>query len=145
MKKTTIFIAALLLGAAIYFLTPVRFQDGQVAVDHASNPDSTVMPGPADSSAESQLDYGNVRRDVPGNGAAVENSEHPQVPKLQAGTREALAEILNTSSDGLVEKTVNGVTSVNLQGRFRTAPVATIDASGEVHITDYSHLPAAGQ
>jgi hypothetical protein len=64
-----------------------------------------------------------------------------QVPALEPETREALGKILNTSSEGLVEETHNGVTSVDLQGRFRTAPVATVDEDGNVQITDYSHLP----
>jgi len=55
--------------------------------------------------------------------------------------RKALGELLNTSSEGLVVETRNGVSSVDLQGRFRTVPVATIDANGNIHIRDYSCLP----
>jgi len=62
-------------------------------------------------------------------------------PPLEPKIRKALGELLNTSSEGLVEETRNGVTSVDLQRRFRTAPVATIDADGNVQITDYSYLP----
>lgn len=71
---------------------------------------------------------------------------HPALPApLDPEIRQALGRMLNTSSEGLVEHTRNGVTSVDLQGRFRTVPVATIDANGEVRITDYSHLPPEKQ
>lgn len=61
---------------------------------------------------------------------------------LEPEIRQALGKLLNTTSEGLVEKTHNGVTSVDLQRHFRTAPVATVDAQGNVSITDYTHLPA---
>jgi hypothetical protein len=76
-------------------------------------------------------------------GGAVETPQPAPVPALEPGTRRALGEMLNTSSEGLVEETRGGVTSIDLQGRFRTAPVATVDDEGNVHITDYSHLPPA--
>lgn len=76
-------------------------------------------------------------------GHAADTPEQTPVPALESGTRRALAEMLNTSSEGLVEETRGGVTSIDLQGRFRTAPVATVDEEGNVHITDYSHLPLA--
>jgi hypothetical protein len=62
-------------------------------------------------------------------------------PPLEPEIRKALGEVLDTSSAGLVEETRNGVTGVDLQRRFRTAPVATVDAHGNVQITDYSSLP----
>ncbi len=74
--------------------------------------------------------------------AAPEGSQpKQQQPKLDPEVREALNEMLNTSSEGLVEETRNGVTSVDLQGRFQSVPVATIDEDGNVQITDYTHLP----
>lgn len=47
-----------------------------------------------------------------------------------------MREALSTSSDGLVEVTTpNGTVLVNLQGRFRSASIATVGADGEVTIT----------
>jgi len=60
---------------------------------------------------------------------------------LEPEIREALGRILNTSSEGLVEVTTDKGTSVDLQGRFQTAPVATIDEHGKATIVDYSTLP----
>ena len=68
--------------------------------------------------------------------------ETPQTPALEPEIRAALKEMLNTSSEGLVEEQLeNGGTRIDLQGRFRTAPVAIIDADGEVQIRDYTYLP----
>jgi len=58
---------------------------------------------------------------------------------------QTLNKMLNTSSDGLVEeKTADGF-SVNLNGRFQTVPVATIDDNGEVKIQDFSSKPNQGR
>lgn len=62
-------------------------------------------------------------------------------PALEPAIREALGRMLNTSSEGLVETTREGVTGMDLRGRFQTAPVATLGENGDVQITDYSHLP----
>jgi len=66
-----------------------------------------------------------------------------QAPALEPEIRAALNEMLNTSAEGLVEETRNGATSIDLQGRFQTAPVATIDENGNIQITDYSYPPGA--
>ncbi len=74
--------------------------------------------------------------------AAVQAVEGPvkEISKLSPEVRAALTKMLNTSSEGLVTETVNGVTSMHLQGRFQTVPVATIDEAGNTSVTDYSHL-----
>lgn len=73
----------------------------------------------------------------------VTSTSSQQLPALEPEIREALGSMLSTSSEGLVVETRNGVSSVDLQGRFRTVPVATVDKDGNVQITDYSHLPEA--
>jgi hypothetical protein len=77
-----------------------------------------------------------------GQAAPVSAPTHPHSPPaLEPEIRQALGRILNTSSEGLVEETRDGVTKVDLQRRFQTAPVATLDEQGNVRITDYTHLP----
>jgi hypothetical protein len=50
--------------------------------------------------------------------------------------REALARLVNTSSAGLTEKVLpNGAVSVDLQGRFQSATVATIGPDGKLTTT----------
>ena len=90
-------------------------------------------------------------------GVMIKASEHEQsdlknkqgvsrtTPELEPEIREALSEILNTSSEGLVEEqAAHGAVGLNHRGRFQTAPVATVDPEGNVQIRDYSSLPATG-
>ena len=53
----------------------------------------------------------------------------------------ALTGMLNTSSEGLKEiKTENGI-MVDLEDRFRSVPVGTINEKGEVFVQDYNSSP----
>lgn len=61
--------------------------------------------------------------------------------ELEPEIREAVNTLVNTSSEGLVEEQTNKGINVDLQGRFRTAPVATINEKGEVEIQDYTSPP----
>lgn len=80
--------------------------------------------------------------------AAVKNQKPQNEPvsphqgqPLEPAIVEALNELVNTSHEGLVEeKTDNGV-GVDLKGRFRTAPVATIDDKGQIIVQDYTSAP----
>lgn len=62
-------------------------------------------------------------------------------PPIEDAIRSSLKEMVNTSSDGLLEKTNKDSISVDLQGRFQTVPVATVDENGQVEIKDYSSIP----
>lgn len=71
------------------------------------------------------------------NGKLINSASNSLEPEIQ----QALEKHLNTSSEGLTEdKTDNGY-NVNLQGRFRSVPVATIKEDGELFIKDYTSLP----
>ncbi|HHJ17823.1 MAG TPA: hypothetical protein ENJ80_14115 [Gammaproteobacteria bacterium] len=134
------------VGVLIYFLSSgIQPDKSSVVPDRpvgavSGNPPATTGPALREersSPRESTHTHDNTAArpaDLPG---------QQQVPALEPEIRAALGDILNTSSEGLVEETRNGVTSVDLQGRFQTAPVATIDENGNIQITDYSHLPAA--
>ena len=70
----------------------------------------------------------------------TKRENHP-VSNLEPEIQKALEVMVNTSSEGLVEeKTDNGV-RVDLQGRFQTVPVATINEAGELEIQDYNSVP----
>jgi hypothetical protein len=63
-------------------------------------------------------------------------------PELSPEIRSALGELINTSSEGLVEeKLADGTVLVDLKGRFQSAVVATIGADGKVHTNCYSTDP----
>ncbi len=63
-------------------------------------------------------------------------------PQLSDAMQEELARLVNTSSEGLTETTLrNGTVVVDLQGRFQSAVVATIDKDGNVHSSCVSSEP----
>ncbi|CAM2009717.1 SPOR domain-containing protein [Acanthopleuribacter pedis] len=53
-------------------------------------------------------------------------------PDLTPDVQEALAEMINTSSEGLVQESLaDGTVVVDLEGRFQSAMVATINKDGK--------------
>lgn len=69
--------------------------------------------------------------------AVPSNREKPLEPAI----KKKLRELVNTSHDGLIEQKTDKGVEINLQGRFRTAPVATIDDEGKITIRDYTSPP----
>lgn len=142
-------ILLLVLGGAVagglfYFLiqpgrslpqarAPLATAESSAAMPGESSPDTPQSPGPGPNAMPAAPAAG----DLAGDAATAAQTAPPLEPEI----RKALGEVLNTSSAGLVEETRNGVTGVDLQRRFRTAPVATVDAHGNIQITDYSSLP----
>jgi predicted naringenin-chalcone synthase len=61
---------------------------------------------------------------------------------LEPEIRDSLRELVDTSHDGLVEEKTDRGVEVNLKGKFRTAPVATINEDGELTVRDYTSPPA---
>ena len=72
---------------------------------------------------------------------AIPGHVTPPARGLEPEIRARLDKLLNTSSEGLVEEEIYGAVRLDLRGRFRTVPVATINEKGEVEITDYTHHP----
>lgn len=136
MIKRIILTAAgvLLLGWASYLMIP-----GELEPPVSSVAESVVAPASSTSEEQAPPEPTPVSVQPPIESPVAQSVSQPQ--PLEPEIRKALGELLNTSSEGLVEETRNGVTSVDLQRRFRTAPVATIDADGNIHIQDYSYLP----
>jgi len=62
--------------------------------------------------------------------------------RLSPEMREALARMINTSSDGLREEVKeDGTVIVDLQGRFQSALVVSIDENGKMVSTCFSQAP----
>ena len=145
MHKTIIILTGLcLLVVAIYMLKPGESTEPFQAVNANQQSNASGASIPLNHSrtnhSESLAQEPDQKQPEQKTGQSVTSS----APQLEPEIRESLGEILNTSSDGLVEeKMENGAVGLNLQGRFRTAPVATIDTDGKVQITDYTHLPPA--
>lgn len=147
-KKTGFVVLGIaLVGGLIYFGSySNQSENPLVVVDKPVVPVSTDQPVTAEQYPVEEQQPTRKFSDSTSEAATATttaHSEKQQAPELEPEIREALSNMLNTSSEGLVEETHNGVTSVDLQGRFQTAPVATIDEDGNVQITDYSHLPKA--
>lgn len=138
-NRTSLIIPGIVLaGVLIYFMSSgVQPEKSPVVPEKSASPVPRIPPATAEPSL--QKEHTLTRQHID----STASTSQQLAPALEPEIREALGNILNTSSEGLVEETRNGITSVNLQGRFQTAPVATIDADGNVQITDYSHLPKA--
>lgn len=145
-KKSSLFaLGIVLVGVLVYVLfSATQSEESPAVPDKSASP---VSGNPSASVEQPLLEaHPSPRKPVDSTsgdtvGRAAVSPEQQLSPALEPEIREALGEILNTSSEGLVEETRNGVTSVDLQGRFQSAPVATIDERGNVQITDYSHPP----
>ena len=61
--------------------------------------------------------------------------------RLEPEIEKAISELVITSHEGLVEEETDNGIRVDLKGRFRTAPVATIDDNGQVIVQDYTSAP----
>ncbi|MDT8281916.1 MAG: hypothetical protein RQ982_03785 [Gammaproteobacteria bacterium] len=141
MKNTIIILLLIAVLITAYFI----MQDDDRTVATLSNAASVMKPGAqtqvppptvlSESDSPDVADVADVDEAVAPSSAAVAGKP------LEPGIRDAVRELVNTSHEGLVEeKTDNGVV-MKLNGRFRTAPVATVDENGEVTVRDYTSPP----
>ena len=72
------------------------------------------------------------------NSSLLKTSVDIKNTEMDESVRQAVNEIVNTSSEGLVEVQTDDGAVVDLKGRFRSVPVATIGADGEITIIDYT-------
>ena len=75
------------------------------------------------------------------NQAANSHAAPAKGKPLEPAIRDAVRELVNTSHEGLVEEKTDKGVEVKLKGRFKTAPVATINEKGEVTVRDYTTPP----
>ena len=73
--------------------------------------------------------------------AAISHAASAKGKPLEPAIRDAVRELVNTSHEGLVEEKTDKGVEMKLKGRFRTAPVATIDEKGDVTVRDYTAPP----
>jgi len=131
MKKIT-----LLLAGAVLLITYFILQDdGSIVapLSELASPVTTDTPlREGISHAPVANDADNMPQDLSSPG-----KDKPLEPEI----RDAVREHVNTSHEGLVEEETDKGVEMKLQGRFRTAPVATIDEKGEVTVRDYTAPP----
>jgi len=132
-KKLLVVIIAVAVFVLLYFLTGQQ----KSAVDQQVKVLSSETDQSVSETSETNNSIENAQTE------SVSDSKQPRSSrkKLEPEIQQALEKMLNTSSEGLVEeKTDNGI-SVDLKGRFHTAPVATINEKGKVEVQDYNIAP----
>ena len=70
--------------------------------------------------------------------AATATAALKPVRPLEPEIQQALEQMTDTRSEGLVEEPAVSGYGVNLQGRFQAVPVATVNEQGELEIQEYS-------
>jgi len=132
-KKLLVVVIAVAVFVLLYFLSGQQ----KSAVDQQVKVLSSETDQSVSETSETNNSIENAQTE------SVSDSKQPRSSrkKLEPEIQQALEKMLNTSSEGLVEeKTDNGI-SVDLKGRFHTAPVATINEKGEVEVQDYNIAP----
>jgi hypothetical protein len=133
--KNIIFILLLIavLGTAYFVLQ----DDGRTVVSPSSKVSAVkpVTPTPAELSESGLPAADNVNQE-PRDPATATTGK-----LLEPAIRDSVRELVNTSQEGLVEEETGNGVQMNLKGRFRTAPVATVDEHGEVTVRDYTSPP----
>lgn len=70
---------------------------------------------------------------------AARHTEQKQTPQLSVGMKRAINRLMNDSSQGMQpEQRADGSKRVELQGRFRHVPVATLNQDGSIQIQEFS-------
>ena len=135
MKKIILLLAGAVLLIAYYIL-----QDDSSIVVPLFEPASSVT-------TDTPLLEGISRTPVESDADNMPQGQSQTLPQsgehrpLEPEIRDAVREHVITSHDGLVEAETDKGVEMKLQGRFRTAPVATVDEKGEVTVRDYTVPP----
>jgi hypothetical protein len=127
----------LLLLIAVLVIAYFIFQHDDSTAVSPLNAVSTLQPEAPAVYSESGDPADNNLNGAP-RGPATATSGKP----LEPGIRDTVRELVNTSQEGLVEEQTDNGVEMKLNGRFRTAPVATVDENGEVTVRDYTSPPA---
>lgn len=135
MKKIIVLLAGAVLLIAYFILQ----DDGSIVAPQSESAGSVTT----DTLVLEEISHAPVAND-----ADNLPQEHPQTQpqsgidkRLEPEIRDAVIEHVNTSHEGLVEEETDQGVEMKLQGRFRTAPVATVDEKGEVIVRDYTAPP----
>ena len=124
-----ILLAAVALGYLVKYLAPAEPQSGEQSVKNEGD--------------KSAVSAGNATAGTTPAPGEIDDSKAEAVPQgpRDPDIREAVQAITDTSSEGLVEEAAEDGYQVNLQGRFRSVPVAEVNDKGEVEIRDYTADP----
>jgi hypothetical protein len=128
---------ALALAFGIYLL--LREMPGE----QSSPPQADSSQPPVNESTSTAAQGAAVAASSVGTDSTTAAALEPARP-LEPEIQQALEQMTDTRSEGLVEEPAVSGYSVNLQGRFQAVPVATVNERGEVEIQEYSVPEAEG-
>jgi len=136
--KKIIVVGAVVL-TLLYFFTPLQENGSKQSKDKDSS-SSNLHDA---TNRLSQKNISNLKDAIesPTEPSTKLNKTNTAINQLEPEIKKALKKHLNTSSEGLVEEKTDRGVSVDLQGRFQTVPVATINEKGELEIRHFSNLP----
>ena len=127
----------LALAFGVYFL--LRAMPGEQSSPSQAGSSQSPLDESTSTAAQEAAGAASPAETVSTATTAVE-SARPLEPEIQ----QALEQMTDTRSEGLVEEPAVSGYSVNLQGRFQAVPVATVNERGEVEIREYSVPEAEG-
>lgn len=133
MKKSITIVLILAIFVAVYMLFP----DGKENIDikHTSR-DTSPSESTARVAVPQDESTSNNNQEIQN-----ESTRSYKSQQLEPEIENAVNELVNTSHEGLVEEETDNGVRIDLKGRFRTAPVATIDDKGQIVVQDYTSAP----
>jgi hypothetical protein len=141
MKKSLprqwLILLMLALAFGVYFL--LREMPGE----QSSPPQADSSQAPLNESISTAAPEAAVAASSAGTDSTAAAALEPARP-LEPEIQQALKQMTDTRSEGLVEEPAVSGYGVNLQGRFQAVPVATVNERGEVEIREYSVPEAEG-
>ena len=78
---------------------------------------------------------------VPPDHAGSHGNDPNKIRPLEPAIHNSVKELVRTSHEGLVEEKTSKGVELKLKGRFRTAPVATLNDDGTITVRDYTVAP----
>lgn len=146
MKRHVTIVLIFAIFVAVYLLFPddkKNVENKHITHDVVSEPEPISQV--EDHLGDAQED---ALRDPQGDPISVDNqkiqnakAQYYNGQRLEPEIEKAISELVITSHEGLVEEETDNGIRVDLKGRFRTAPVATIDDNGQVIVQDYTSAP----
>ena len=136
--KNTIIITPNLTFIAVCFL----LLNENTAVAASLDANRIILPEVSIVLAESAVPVSD-RSNKTTHGTQMPKANPDKRKPLEPAIQNALRELVNTSHEGLVEEKTSKGVEMKLKGRFRTAPVATIEEDGAITVRDYTSAPPA--
>jgi len=141
MKKSVTIVLILAIFVAVYMFFP--HGEKNVEIKHITH-DAVSEPEAISQTEEPLSQVENPQGNpISTDTQKIQNAKVKYIngQRLEPEIEKAIGELVITSHEGLVEEETDNGIKVDLKGRFRTAPVATIDDKGQIIVQDYTSSP----